>query len=773
MIAASAALPLASASASSGLTLTDSLTGSVGVEQAGSKGQSGPLYIVLFDDPAVAAYNGSKRGLAGTSRSATGERKLNARSPQSLAYVNHLRAQQDRFLADLRGVARGPVSVGHRYFYVLNGLTVRMSDQQAAVAATLDGVRLVQPDAAFALDTDRGPEFIGATSIWDGSATGVSAQGEGMVIGIIDSGINHGHPSFAEVGDDGYGGDGEYAATNPFGAGGFAAGPRDDCADPELAGLCNNKLIGAYTFLDAQEGGIDPFAPPEDPTSKDTDGHGTHVASTAAGGVVDNPPLLDADGNDSGLSLGIVSGVAPHAHIISYKVCAPSCFFSDIAAALDQSVIDGVDAVNQSIGSAGPSAWTDTAQNTAFLNARAAGIMGHTSAGNSGPGAGTAGRTNSAPWNTTVANSTHDRSFPDKELRDLTGGENPPANITGAGFTDGLNAPIVYAGDFPVGGPGDANFDQPEQCLEPFPPGTFNGEIVLCDRGSIARVGKGQNVRDGGAGGMILANTQGGATSTNADVHVLPAIHVNADDGDALRAWLAGGTDHSGTIDAADPPVADPAAGDFLSGSSSRGPFAGLDLLAPHVAAPGSAIYAAGADLQFDHPGTGNDAPAVAAEWGIISGTSMASPHAAGSAMLVKQLHPDWTPAEVRSALMTTGQTNMFKETGAPADPFDYGGGRVQVDLAAAVGLVLDESVENFDAANPALGGDPSSLNLPGLVDEQCFLGCSWTRTVRNVTDATVSYSVTGESVSGMTVTATPSNFSLDPGATQVIEVTA
>ncbi|MEL7451124.1 MAG: S8 family serine peptidase, partial [Pseudomonadota bacterium] len=728
---------------------------------------------LALDEPALAAYDGGKNGLAGTSLRATGAAKLDARSAQSRAYVKHLRDQQDRFLNDLRGVSRGSVTVGHRYFHVMNGMTLRMSDSQARIAATLPGVRLVEADTALQLETDRGPAFIGAPAVWDGSATGVAAQGEGMVIGIIDSGINHGHPSFAEEGADGYGGAGEYAATNPFGAGGFAGGERDDCPDPELVGLCNNKLIGAYTFLDAQDGGIDPFAPPDDPTSKDTDGHGTHVASTAAGGFVENPPLLDADGNDSGLSLGTVSGVAPHAHIISYKVCAPSCFFSDIGAALDQAILDGVDAVNQSIGSAGPSPWTDTAQNIAFFNARVAGIMNHTSAGNSGPGAGTAARTNSAPWNTTVANSTHDRSFPDKQLRDLAGGENPPADITGAGFTAELTAPVVYAADYPVGAPGDANFDQPEQCLEPFPAGTFNGEIVLCDRGSIARVGKGQNVRDGGAGGMILANTQGGATSTNADVHVIPAIHVNADDGDSLRAWLGSGADHTGTIDAADPPVADPAVGDFLSGSSSRGPFTGFDLLAPHVAAPGSAIYAAGADLQFDHPGQGNDAPSVAAEWGIISGTSMASPHAAGSATLVKQLHPDWTPAEVRSALMTTGQYNMFKETGAPADPFDYGGGRVQVDLAASAGLVMDESADNLEAADPALDGDPSSLNLPGLVDESCFVGCSWTRTVRNVSGETTSWSASGESDSGMAISVTPSSFSLDPGAEQVLEISA
>ncbi len=769
LVVLAASLVIASAQAGK-LQPDRTASGRVGVDQGVTKQGDRATYIVRLSDPAVASYAGGTGALRATSPRATGAAKLDAKSAESQAYVAHLRARQDAFLSALRSATRASAEPAQRYFYALNGLALKLTADEAAAVAKMNGVAGVHRNIAYELDTDAGPAWIGAPAVWDGSATGIGAQGEGMVVGIMDSGINQGHPSFAEVGDDGYGAGGEYAATNPFGAGGSSGGPRDDCADPAFPGLCNNKLIGSHAFIDASGG--DDFVQPGDPVSKDTDGHGSHVASTSAGNVIIDPPLLDADGNDSGLTLGTVSGVAPHAHIIAYKVCAPSCFASDIAAAIDQAILDGADALNHSIGAAGGSPWIDF-KSLAFKGAREAGIMLQNSAGNSGPGAGTAGRISASPWATSVGASTHDRAFPAKQLQDMSGGATaPPADITGRAVTEGFAGTIVYAGDFPVGSPGDANFEQPEQCLDPFPPGTFSGEIVVCDRGSIARVQKARNVRDGGASALVLANVQGGATSTNDDLHVIPAIHINADDGDILRAWLAdGGTGHSGTITGSGPAFSDPLAGDIMAGFSSRGPYTNFDILAPHVSAPGVAIYAAGADLAVIDP---DNSPSVSAAWGIISGTSMSSPHATGSAALVKQVNPGWSAAEVKSALMTTGTDDMRKEDGVtPADPFDYGGGRVQVDLAAAAGLVMDETIANFDAADPALGGDPSTLNMPDLVSETCTLSCSWTRTVKNVSGGTQSWAVSTTTDSGMVLTASPSSFTLADGATQSIDVSA
>ncbi len=749
-------------------SLDNSIRGALSNEQGYGKVNDRATYLVRLAQPAASMYHGGSRSLAGTSLRATGADKFDARSADVRAYSEYLRGEQDRVL---RQIGAQPI---HRYTLATNGFAVRMSAKDAEAAAKMPGVASVQRDVAYELKSDRGPTLIGAPSIWEGTATGSSAQGEGMVVGIMDSGINQGHPSFAEIGGDGYGADGEYAATNPFGAGNFAGGDRDDCTNAEFPGLCNNKLIGSHVFLDAYDG-IDQYAPPEDPVSKDTDGHGSHVASTAAGNRIEDAPLTDADGNDSGVSLGTVSGVAPHAHIIAYKVCAPSCFGSDIAAAIDQAIIDGADSLNHSIGAAGGSPWGDF-KSLAFKGARAAGIMLQNSAGNSGPDAGTAGRINSSPWVTGVAASTHDRSFPTKTLEGLAGGDTaPPGDLTGRSVTAAFAGPMVYAGDYPVGAAGDANFDQPEQCLEPFPAGTFSADqIVVCDRGAIARVQKARNVRDGGAGAMVLANIQGGATSTNDDVHVIPAIHIDANDGDALRGWLASGADHSGSITATGPVISDPSVADALAGFSSRGPYTGFDFLSPHVAAPGSAIYAAGADLQFEHQGEGNDAPSVTGEWGIISGTSMASPHATGSATLLKQLRPELTAAEVASILMTTGNTDMRKEDNVtPADVFDFGGGRVDLDAAARAALSLDETIANFDAADPALGGDPSTLNVAHLVSNTCVLNCGWTRTVTNVSDATVTYAAAGEAADGFFIDVAPASFTLAPGGTQALTIMA
>ncbi len=280
-----------------------------------------------------------------------------------------------------------------------------MIQEEAARMAAMPEVVAVDRDVAHAMDTSDTPRFIGAPSVWTGESGLPGVKGEGMLIGIIDSGIDHKNKSFAAVGDDGY------APLNPFGYGNFLG----ECA--QIEDLCNNKLVGSYVFLDAQFNGTDSLTQPGDPVSKDTDGHGSHTASIAAGNVVNTANVFDYRGKDSGINFGPISGIAPHANIIAYKVCAPSCYTSDIINAVDQAILDGVDAINHSIGSSAVSPWEE-AKALAFLNARAAGIMVQTSAGNTG-GAGTANVSANAPWVTSVAWSTHDRDFTDKYLQNL------------------------------------------------------------------------------------------------------------------------------------------------------------------------------------------------------------------------------------------------------------------------------------------------------------------------------------------------------------------
>lgn len=560
-------------------------------------------------------------------------------------------------------------------------------------------------------------------------------MGEGIIVGVIDTGINPSNPSFADIGGDGY------DHENPWGAGTYVGvcDPANPNYDEDFP--CNDKLIGAWGYSTVNGG---------DP--RDYDSHGSHTASTAAGNFV-----FDAEVVGPTISLErAISGVAPHANIIAYAAC---CTTSALTAAIDQAVEDGVDVINYSIGSSSPSSVWNDFDTVGYLNAREAGIFVATSAGNDGPGDETVGSPADAPWLLSVGATTHDRALVNS-LIDMEGGDTtPPADIFGAGFAAGYGpAPIVYAGDYgyPLCGTGASG-----PASNPWPAGTFDGEIVICDRGTYGRVEKGENLAAAGAGGMILANDAASGDSLNGDAHALPAVHITYADGVVLKAWVASGTDHAGTIGGFVLDEADEN-GDIMAAFSSRGANRALaDIIVPSVSAPGVDIMAA--------VGVGDPDPA---EWGFISGTSMASPHAAGAAALLMAAFPDWTPAEIQSVLMTTAWTDVLDDDGVtPATPFDMGSGRIDLTAAANAGLVLDETIANYVNANPAAGGDPKTLNLASFGNGECLINCSWTRTVKSVHDSTVTW--TASVTSDFPLTVDPPSFELAAGATQVITVTA
>ena len=706
-------------------------------------------FIIQLADQPLASYRGGVQGLRATSIDVTlnergqQDRKLNTRSAASRAYTAYLDRQQADFMTAARSATGRDLKAAHSYRYSFNGMTVPMTQDEAIEVAKLPGVVRITRERMDALETDRGPQFIGATTIWDGSAMeglgSVGSRGEGMLVGIIDSGINGDHPAFKAVGGDGY------EHTNPFGDGVFVG----ECFDsPEL--VCNNKLVGRYNMVASAA------------SSEDEDGHGTHVASTVAGNVLDGVPLPDAEGNDLDYTLGTMSGVAPHANIVAFRVCNPLCAGGDIIAAVEIAIELGIDVLNHSIGSASGSPWNEP-KSLSFKGARAAGISMANSAGNSGTNAGgyaagSAASTGGAPWSTSIAASTHDRAFPAKNIS-FGGAAGAPAPISGRSITGGYTGRIVYAGDY--ANPNDPDND-PAQCLQPFPAGTFDGdEIVVCDRGAIARVQKAINVRDGGAAGFVLCNVDGGAAFLADDPHVVPGIQISAEDCNPLRDWLASGSGHVATIDATGTPISDPFAGDQMATFSSRGPYTGFDWLVPTMTAPGVAIFAGYVN---------------GIEYSFLQGTSMSSPHAAGAMTLLKAVQPTWTDEEVVSALVMTGYDNVREaidpnEFDGPlraADPLDYGGGRVQLQHAAAIGLVLDETDAAYDAANPALGGDPRTLNMPYLYDRECLGACSFTRSLHVVRDGT--YTMASQSDEGIVVSATPSTFTASAGETIDVE---
>ena len=697
------------------------------------KGVEAGIFIVSLNDPAIALYKGGVAGLPATST--RGEAKLDVTAAAAVEYRTHLENQHAKLIDRLnRGLGR-TVDVKAQYYNAANAIAVHLSPEEAARVLRMPGVKNVTPDRNHQIDTDYGPGWIGAPSIWDGSATGVGTQGEGIIVGVLDTGINPENPSFADVGGDGY------DHTNPFGAGNYVGvcNPAEAVYQPDFA--CNDKLIGAWNLT-------------ADPGPIDDDGHGSHTASTAAGNVVEATVAAPTKSITP-----MISGVAPHANIIAYDVCIPStCPGFAILAGIEQAIADGVDVINYSIGSPTATNPWDQEDELAFLAAREAGIFVAHSAGNEGPDAATSGSPNS-PWMTHVAATTHTRKYTNT-VGNFTGGDSDLADIEGLGFTSGYGpAAIVYAGDF-----ASAETDTPELCgvgsigdfNSPWEPGTFNGEIVVCDRGTFGRVEKGANALAAGAGGFVLVDNGAGLVG---DGHELPGVHITQADGEVLKAWLASGSDHMAEIFGAVESV-DDANADILAGFSSRGPNPEIDMIIPSIAAPGVDIIAA--------DGIGGET-----SWGFNSGTSMASPHVAGAAALMMSLYPSWTPAEIQSAMQLTAAHTVLKEDGVtPATPYDTGSGRIDLNAAANAGLVMNETADNYLAANPAEGGDLGALNLASMANSSCVLTCSWTRTV-TATKAASWNASTVSMADGLVLSVEPAAFSLAAGESQELTVTA
>ena len=704
---------------------------------AGSQATAGaPLqrYIIQLSDSPLASYRGGVPGLAATNPGVLGHAKLDATSAASRAYLGYLDRKQTAFRTSLTQSVGRAVQVPFSYRYAYDGISAVLTPGEAATVARLPNVVHVEKEQTLHLQTDVGPTWIGANSIWDGSAAGgPGTMGEGVVVGDIDTGINHDHPSFAALGGDGY------LIHNPRGT--FYG----LCAPVTGAPFCNGKLIGVYDFTGTS---------PEDDNE-----HGSHTASTAVGDVtpaaVLHAPTVDVTRR--------ISGVAPHANLITYKACtAAGCLTAETTQAIDQAVADGVDVINFSIGGGSDDPWTDS-NAQAFLGARDAGVFVSVAAGNSGPAERTMGSPANAPWVTAVAASTHNRKFVNG-LTGMAGGTSPPANMTGAGVTSGYGpAPIVYAGDYgyPLCGDGPA-LPTGDSAINPFPPGTFHGEIVVCDRGTYGRVAKGNNVKAGGAGGYVLANDQASGNSLIGDAFGLPGVAITYSDGLTLKQWLATSGDHTASI-AGETLDLSAANGDQMASFSSRGPDKTVpDVLKPDISAPGVDILAA----------VNTTNPLSDPEYGILSGTSMAAPHVTGAAALVKAVHHNWTPAQIQSALMMTAKTPLT-ENGRVVGPFSRGAGRADLTKAALAGLVMNETTAHYTAADPSTGGDPTTLNEPSIASSGCEATCTWTRTVTSSRALSTRWSVSVTKPRGMSLTVSPSSFTLAPGASQTLTITA
>ena len=741
---------------------------------ANDSARNSKLYIVEMRELPVAAYDGRIAGFSAT-RPERG-RKINPQDPAVAGYASHLESRHDDTLARVGG------RKVYDYRYTFNGFAAELTDAQADILRANAGVLNVRKDEERFADTSSTPAFLGLDApggLWD-QLGGVREAGEEIIIGDIDSGIWPENPSFSnrrEEREENRNGNSNHNfddSNHNF----------DDKGDREWHGTCqtgeqfprskcNGKVIGARWFNAAWGGdaALKAELPWEFASARDYNGHGTHTAATAAGnnGVA---------ATGVAAVFGKVSGMAPRARIAVYKALwstqdasTASGFTSDLVAAIDQAVADGVDVINYSISGTSTN-FLDPAE-IAFLFAADAGVFVSASAGNSGPTSATVAHP--SPWITTVAAGTHNRNG----TGSVTLGNG--ATYYGASLASAVG-PALLIDSTAAGLPG-ANATALALCFAAadnggtavLDPAKVAGKIVVCDRGVTARVNKSLAVAQAGGAGMILLNTS--ANSINADFHFVPTVHLQNTDRAAVKLYaaIAGAT---ATINKATLTYTDPAP--FTAAFSSRGPLraGGGDLLKPDVIAPGQDILAAVAP-----PGN------AGRDFNIYSGTSMSAPHVAGIAALLKNLHPDWSPMMIKSALMTSASDVLDGPNTNPLVVFRQGAGHVAPTRAGDPGLVYDSDINDWLAflcgttngvgpstcaalAGAGYSSDPSNLNVASIAIGDLAGAQTVKRTVTNVGNHTATYTPTVTGMAGIMVNVSPASLTIKKGKSKSFTVT-
>ena len=741
-------------------------------------------YIVQLQHEPAASYKGEIAGLPAT-QPAPGA-TFDSRAEHVRNYVNYL---GQRKLDVQATVSKAPVVAD--YSVVLNGFAALLTDAEVLTLKMNSAVADVHADEPRHLDTVTTAAFLGlstAGGLWSQYAGASLLKGEDMVVGIIDGGIWPESPSFADRIDAN-----GMPSFDPAASLVYANAPSSfvgECVAGEgfdPARHCNNKLVGARFFnAGFKAGGAvinwSDYASARDSnvgsngSSSGHGGHGSHTASTAAG----NSGVTATVG---GVPMGLATGIAPRARVSAYKVCwtfnnpaatdgtnaSNSCSTIDTVSAIDAAVKDGVNVINYSI-SGGAKSGDPVEQ--AFFRASLANVFVAASAGNAGP-ANTVAHV--SPWVTTVGASTHDRSY----QADVTLGSG--AKYTGAS-TNQLALPdaaLIRAEDAGMGGVSanlcySAAAPAGQALLDP---AKVAGKIVICTRAGNARTDKSLAVLNAGGVGMILRDNDLGLVS---EVHAVPTVHVTSADGDAIKAYAAtGGTAAIGAF------YNKPKPAPMMASFSSRGPnIADPNVLKPDLTAPGVDIVASvsPALTQVQRNGVADGSFLPPAAHDSYQGTSMSSPHVAGLALLLRQAHPSWSPAAIKSALMTSAFNTENDNVAGAANgllPWSQGAGHVDPNRAVDPGLVYDAGKTDFvqyqckvnptsvTAASCSSFGtldETYNLNLPSITVASVPGTVTVRRKVTNVGDASATYSATA-AVPGFTTVVTPSVLELAPGA--------
>ncbi len=658
--------------------------------------------IVQLQDPPLASYRGGIAGLAATSPMATGRSKLDVNAPASQSYTAYLAGKQAALRQQLAQAAPG-ARIDQQYRVVLNGLAVKVRASQIAAIRALPGVKAVTPEHEYKLDMDASIPLIGlGTGTLGGAWTdsglwaalgGHANAGAGIKVADIDTGNTPTHPCFDPAGYS-------YPAGFPK-------------YDPGFAAYVTQKIIVARAFFR-------PDDPPVDPTPLDgiTQGHGTHTAGTIGCNYGTQTPF-------SGIK---ISGVAPRAYLMNYRVFylsisgSESAFTPELVAAIEAAVADGADVVNNSWGGLALTSLDDP-EVAAYSAAVDAGLVIVFANGNDGPNPSTVEAPGIGSKFISVGASTTDRTFTATVSAISTTSPSLTIPVTVTNISGrSLISQTVTAPTLDLRA---AGYTDTIACAGALPSSLVSGKIVVIERGTCALVDKVANAKAGNAVGVILRNVAGGATTLPLIQPVLPTVHVAQSDGDNIFHWLSllRSKDITATFSLIGPAheaFTDPP--DTLASFSSLGPTPDLaikpDLSAPGVNILSSVSYAPGFDF--------------------FQGTSMATPHVAGAAALLRQLHPTWTPAEIKSALMSTSA----QPASLGSNPTERGAGRLNLT----------------HPGDPGLTFDPPSLSF-GLMT----VGSTQTRTVTatNMSAAAGVYTVTAAASAGGFTPTVPATISV------------
>ncbi len=703
-------------------------------------------YIVTFPEPGTLHYLGGLPGLDATAPEKTGAGKFDAQNKAVMAYRSYLNKAQNQSIEKITSLVGHELKIHHAYDLIESAIAVELSAEEAHHIGAGLGLP-IRSDTDYAPDTFRGPSYTGADSVWSGIHTPdhIAHSGIGITIGVIDTGYSPAHPAFGVMppicNGDRYG---------PF----LKVTSAVDCT-LSSRGTCTSAALGGNPI--------------------DREGHGTHTASTAAGNALTSS-LINTETTISVAPTPLIpigftqmSGVAPCANLRIYKICDIHCTGSDVQAAQEAAITDRVDVLNFSITDGGDGPWVMGGSERGFLDAFNAGIITTTTAGNVASGADPIGSIyHLAPWLLTIAATSHDQAVVLPGRLSVTGPGIPPSNTQNIvltpsdtpRITDTLtHIPLL---DLPENPSGCDHGRLP-------PPGYFSGGIALLSSGACSNIEQANMAYAAGAITVLIHASISGSESIYLDhaMPVVPIYSISATDGRVLVNYL-NAHDHRIVVNI-DPPTR---RGDVLADYSQRGPNYFFDVTKPDIAAPGTQIYAAYTASYRPHD------PTIPNNYAYLSGTSMAAPHVAGAAALVREVHPNWSPAEVMSALRLTAYEGGTQENGiTPWNPDDVGNGRVDLNKATLAGLVMDESYAHFRDADPTSGGDPRTLNLPAVRNSQCTTACTWTRTVRNGLSRESSWTVTLFDAPNAAISVSPMTFTLaprgTPGDAQILTITA